>query len=158
MVKTLVCYYTRSGNTKAMAIRVADGARAAGSDVDLRKVSEVTPADLLKYDCIIMGSPTYYGTCAAELKSLIDKSVKYHGELAGKIGGAFATCGVQGGGNETTVQQILEALLIHGMIIIGDTDGAHYGPVAIEKPSKANEKTCFEYGKRLAKLAIKLHG
>jgi len=158
MVKTLVCYYSKSGNTKAMAIRVADGARAAGSDVDIKKVSEVAPADLLKYDCIIMGSPTYYGTCAAELKSLIDKSVKYHGDLAGKVGGAFASSGVLGGGNETTVQQILEALLIHGMIIIGDTDGAHYGPVAIEKPTKADEKTCYEYGKRLAGLTIKLHG
>lgn len=141
-----------------MAVRIADGARSTGADVDLRKVSDVAPADLLKYDCIIMGSPTYYGTCAAELKSLIDKSVKYHGELTGKVGGAFASSGVLGGGNETTVQQILEALLIHGMIIIGDTDGAHYGPVAIEAPTKDIEKTCLEYGKRLANLTIKLHG
>lgn len=141
-----------------MAVKIADGARAAGSEVDIKKVADVSPADLLKYDCIIMGSPTYYGTCAAELKSLIDKSVKYHGDLAGKVGGAFASSGVLGGGNETTVQQILEALLIHGMIIIGDTDGAHYGPVAIEKPDKDILKTCFEYGKRLAKLAEKLQG
>lgn len=158
MAKILVCYYSRTGNTRAMAIRIADGARAAGADVDLRKVSEVAPADLLKYDGIILGSPTYYGTCAAELKLLIDKSVKYHGELKGRVGGAFATCGILGGGSETTVAQILEALLIHGMIIVGDTDGAHYGPVAIEKPTKAVEKNCFEYGKRLALLTIKLHG
>lgn len=158
MARTLVCYYSRSGNTKEMAVKIADGARSTGSDVDLKKVADVAPADLLKYDCIIMGSPTYYGTCAAELKSLIDKSVKYHGDLSGKVGGAFASSGVLGGGNETTVQQILEALLIHGMIIVGDTDGAHYGPVAIEKPDKAVLKTCFDYGKRLAKLAEKLHG
>jgi len=158
MTRTLVCYHSRSGNTKTMAVKIADGARSVGSDVDIKKVADVSPADLLKYDCIIMGSPTYYGTCAAELKSLIDKSVKYHGDLAGKVGGAFATSGVLGGGNETTVQQILEALLIHGMIIVGDTNGAHYGPVAIEKPDKEALKTCFEYGKRLAELAEKLHG
>jgi NAD(P)H dehydrogenase (quinone) len=158
MAKMLVCYYTRTGNTKQMAIRVADGIRSTGVDVDLKKVSDVKPVDLLKYDGIILGSPTYYGTCAAEMKSLIDKSVKYHGELAGKVGGAFATSGVLGGGNETTVAQLLEALLIHGMVVIGDTDGAHYGPVAIEKPTKDVEKTCFDYGERLANLTKKLHG
>ncbi len=158
MVKVLVCYYSRSGHTKQMAVKVADGARSEGADVDLRKVSEVKPADLLKYNCIILGSPTYYGTCAAELKDLIDKSVKYHGELAWKVGGAFATCGILGGGGETTVAQLLEALLIHGMVVIGDTEGSHYGPVAVEAPSKAVEKLCFDYGKRLAQLTQKLHG
>jgi len=153
----LICYYSRSGHTKTMAYKIAEGVRAADVDVDVKKVADVTPADLLGYDGIIFGSPTYYGVCAAELKLLIDKSVKYHGKLNGKIGGAFASCGILGGGCETTVAQLLEACLIHGMVIIGDTDGAHYGPVAIEKPTKAVEKTCIEYGKRLANLTKKLH-
>ena len=157
MTKMLICYYSRSGNTKAMAMKIAEGAGSKKITVDVKKVSETKAADLLGYDCIIFGSPTYYGTYAAELKSLIDKSVKYHGDLRGKVGGAFASCGVLGGGCETTVAQLLEALLIHGMIIIGDTEGAHYGPVSIEKPDKEVEKTCIEYGKRLAELTIKLH-
>jgi len=157
LVKMLICYYSRSGNTKAMAYMIADGARKADVDVDVKKVSEVSPADLLGYDCIIFGSPTYYGTCAAELKLLIDKSVKYHGKLAGKVGGAFASCGILGGGCETTVAQLLEACLIHGMIIIGDTEGSHYGPVSVEKPNKSIEKICIDYGKRLGELTKRLH-
>ena len=49
--------------------------------------------DLLKADGIILGSPTYYGTMAAEMKAFIDRSVKYHGKLEGKIGGAFSSGG-----------------------------------------------------------------
>lgn len=141
-----------------MAYKVAEGIRAADVDVDVKKCTETTPADLLDYDGIIFGSPTYYGVCAAELKSLLDKSVKYHGKLRGKVGGAFASCGILGGGCETTVAQILESCLIHGMVVIGDTEGAHYGPVSIEKPNKSAEKTCVLYGKRLAELTKKLHG
>ena len=141
-----------------MAYKIAEGIRSEDVGVDVRRCSEIGPADLLSYDGIIFGSPTYYGVCAAELKALIDKSVKYHGKLKGKVGGAFASCGILGGGCETTVAQLLEACLIHGMIVMGDTEAAHYGPVSIEKPNKQVEKTCVEYGRRLAKLTKKLHG
>lgn len=158
MTRMLVCYYSRSGHTKTMAYKIAEGIRSADVEVDVKKCTEMQPAELLSYDGIIFGSPTYYGVCAAELKALIDKSVKYHGKLNGKVGGAFASCGILGGGCETTVAQLLEACLIHGMVVMGDTEGAHYGPVAIEKPTKQVEKTCVEYGRRLAELTKKLHG
>ncbi|HIJ17278.1 MAG TPA: flavodoxin family protein, partial [Thermoplasmata archaeon] len=107
---------------------------------------------------IIIGSPTYYGLPAAEVKSLLDKSVKHHGKLSGKVGGAFASSANIGGGNETTVLAILEALLIHGRTICGDSKGDHYGPVSIEKPDDRVEKVCVRYGKRVAALTKKLHG
>ncbi|HUU07125.1 MAG TPA: flavodoxin family protein, partial [Thermoplasmata archaeon] len=75
-----------------------------------------------------------------------------------KVGGAFSSSTNIGGGNETTVLAILESLLIHGMVICGDHEGDHYGPVSIEKPDKRVEKVCVNYGKRLAKLTTKLHG
>ncbi|HDP96721.1 MAG TPA: flavodoxin family protein [Euryarchaeota archaeon] len=156
MPKVLICYYSRSGNTKAMAYMIADGIRSADVDVDVKKVADVKPADLLRYDGLVFGSPTYYGVCAAELKSLIDKSVKYHGKLCCKVGGAFASSANVGGGNETTVLQLLQAHLIHGMVIIGDSEGDHYGPVSIEKPNKRVEKDCKEYGKKIAWLVKKL--
>jgi len=57
--------------------------------IALRPVSEVTPDTLLGFDAIVIGSPVYYGTMAAEVKGLIDRSVKHHGELVGKVAGAF---------------------------------------------------------------------
>ena len=157
VVKILICYYSRSGNTKKMASLIEKGARSENVEADLKDVKNVTPKALLGYDGIIIGSPTYYGLMAAEVKRLLDRSVRYHGELSGKVGGAFSSSFNVGGGNETTVLAILEALLIHGMIICGDHEGDHYGPVSIGKPDKRAEKMCVRYGKRVAALTKRLH-
>jgi NAD(P)H dehydrogenase (quinone) len=146
MPKALVCYYTRSHNTEKMA----------GLPADLRKAEDVKPAELLGYDCLVFGSPTYYGTMAWPLKKLIDDSVKHHGKLRGKIGGAFTSSGNRAGGNETTVLDILKALLIHGMIVQGDPQGDHYGPAAIGKPDEKALKSCEKYAEKLAALTRKL--
>lgn len=158
MVKVLICYYSRSGNTKKMAYLIQKGAMEAGADVDTKNVKDVKVADLKAYDAIIIGSPTYYGLMAAPIKDLLDRSITLHGKLQDKVGGAFASSANVGGGNETTVISILEALMIHGMVVCGDHRGDHYGPVSIEAPNKRVEKNCVMYGKRVAKLAEKLHG
>ena len=159
MAKILVTYYSRTGNTAKMAEEVAAGAREVdGVEVDLRPVDQVTPEDLLEYDGIIMGSPCYYGTMAAELKQLIDESVKYHGQLDGKVGGAFCSSGGPGGGNETTVLDILKAMLIHGMVIQGTPSGDHYGPIAVGAPDERSKQECRKMGRIVAELARKLHG
>ena len=157
MPKILICYYSRSGNTKKMAHLIGRGITAEDVEVDIRDVKEVKVDDLRGYDGIVLGSPTYYGGPAAPIKELLDKSIKYHGKLQDKVGGAFSSSANVGGGNETTVIAILEALLIHGMVVCGDHRGDHYGPVSIEAPNKRVEKNCIMYGKRVAKLAEKLH-
>ncbi len=158
MPKILICYYSRSGNTKKMAQLIEKGVRSRKVDVDIKDVANVTAKSLLTYDGIVIGSPTYYGLMSAEIKKLLDKSVRYHGELDGKVGGAFSSSHNVGGGNETTVIAILEALLIHGMVICGDPEGDHYGPVSIQKPDKRAEKMCIRYGQRVADLTARLHG
>jgi NAD(P)H dehydrogenase (quinone) len=47
-------------------------------------------------------------------------------------------------------------MLIHGMIIQGDPQGDHYGPVSIGKPDQRVEKECIRFGQRIAKLTKKL--
>ncbi|MHC4253830.1 MAG: flavodoxin family protein [Planctomycetota bacterium] len=158
MGKVLVFYYSRGGTTKAMAEFVAEGARSAGADVDLREVADLSPGDLRDYDGIVAGSPTYYGNMAAEIKKLIDESVRFHGKLEGKVGGAFSSAANIGGGNETTIRAILDAWLIHGMIVQGTAHGDHYGPVSIRKPDDRVEKQCRELGGRVAKLVDRLAG
>lgn len=159
MARLLVVYYSRSGNTRAMAEHVAQGARSvAGVEVDLRAVQDTSPDDLLQYDGIIMGSPVYYGTMAAELKQLIDESVCYHGKLAGKVGGAFASSGAPHGGNETTIVDILRVWLVHGMVVIGEAMADHYGPVAVGAPDDRSAEQCRKYGASVAQLTVKLHG
>jgi len=156
MPKALVCYYSRTGNTEKMAAKIAAALTAAGVAADLKTTDAVAPADLLGYDCLVFGSPTYYGTMAWPLKKLLDESVKHHGKLKGKIGGAFTSSGNLAGGNETTILAILNALLIHGLIIQGDHQGDHYGPVAVGRPDARALKSCEKYAVKLAALTKKI--
>jgi len=159
MARVLIVYYSRSGNTQKMAEAVREGVEETGGvDVEVKKVEETTPEDLLEPEGIIMGSPVYYGTLAAELKQLIDASVQFHGKLAGKVGGAFATSGVAGGGTETTVLDILKTMLVHGMIVKGSHQPAHYGPIAVKAPDDAALERCRKLGCDVAELTVKLSG
>ena len=156
MPKALVCYYSVTHNTEKMAVRIADVLRAEGLDADVKKVEDTRVDELLNYDCLIFGSPTYYGSMAWPLKKLLDESVKFHGRLRGKVGGAFASSANIGGGNETTILDILNALLIHGMVVRGDYRYDHYGPVSIGRPDKRALTCCESYAKNVAILVKKL--
>jgi len=156
MPKVLVIYYSRSGNTEAMAKLVAEGVESEGVEVECKKVADTDVDDLLAVDGIIIGSPTYYGTMAAEIKKLLDDSVRYHGKLDGKVGAAFSSSGGPGGGNETTIMDILCALIIHGMIVQGDPKGDHYGPIAVGKPDQRSSEECKRRGARVARLVKRL--
>lgn len=156
MANVIVIYYSRTGNTKKMAEIIAKAIENEGLKCDIKEVSQIKSKDLLNYDGIIIGSPTYYGTMCSEIKKLLDDSVQFHGKLDGKIGGAFSSSANVGGGNETTILDILNAMLIHGMIIQGDPSGDHYGPVSIGRPDKRAEDNCQRFGKRIANLIKKL--
>ena len=93
---------------------------------------------------------------SAKLKALIDKSVTIHGKLEGKVGAAFTSSGGTASGAETTLLSILQAMLIHGMIIQGRPNNKHYGATAVESPNKEELDICRELGKRTASLVIKL--
>jgi len=152
MAKAIVIYYSRTGNTKKMAEFIAEGLEKEKIEVSLKKTEEVKVEELLKYDAIIIGSPTYYGTMAYPIKKLLDDFVKFHGSLDGKVGAAFSSSANIGGGNETTILDILNAMLIHGMIIQGDPQGDHYGAVSIGSPDERVKKQCFRMAKRIANL------
>jgi NAD(P)H dehydrogenase (quinone) len=46
--------------------------------------------------------------------------------------------------------------LIHGMIVQGDWQGDHYGPVSIGLPDERAIKECLRAGVRVAQLIRKL--
>jgi len=152
MAGVLVIYYSKTGNTKRMAESIAEGVNKESMEAIIKAVKDVNVDELLKYEAIIIGSPTYYGTMAAEIKRLLDDSVKFHGKLDGKIGAAFSSSANIAGGNETTILDILHAMLIHGMIIQGDPLGDHYGPAAIGEPDARATRECVRLGSRIAKL------
>jgi NAD(P)H dehydrogenase (quinone) len=158
MAKGIVIYYSRSGNTRAMAEIIARAMNNEDLATECKSVDKVKPEQLLEYDAIVVGSPTYYGLMASPIKMLFDDIVSWHGQLDGKVGAAFTSSANIGGGNETTIMGIIEAMLISGMVVQGDPQGDHYGPVSIGKPDKRVQDQCRRRGQRIAELTKKLRG
>ena len=89
-------------------------------------------------------------------RQLIDELVGRHGQLNGKVGAAFASSANTGGGSETTIIGIIQGMLIAGMVVQGDPQGAHYGPLSIGKPDEKVKQQCERRGQRVAALTRRL--
>ena len=141
MAKVLVLYYSSYGHIEKMAQAVAEGAQAAGADVDILRVAETVPNevakaagyqlaqpaaiaepnDLAKYDAIIFGTPTRFGMMAAQMKNFLDQcgGLWAKGELIGKVGGAFTASATQHGGQEATLLSFHTVMLHLGLVVVG---------------------------------------
>jgi len=158
-MQVLVIYYSKTGHTKKLAEAIAEGvAEVGGVTCVVKSVAEVTKDDFVTADGIIAGSPVYFGTMAAELKAVFDQFVGVRRKMEDKIGAAFATSGDLSGGRETTIMSIIQALLIYGMIIVGDPLDAtgHYGVSCVGSPDKSALLNAALLGKRVALLVKKL--
>ncbi len=160
-MQVLVMYCSRTGNTKKLAEAIAEGVREV-EDVKcvLKPVSEITKDDFASSDGIIAGSPVYFGVMAAELKEVFDRYVGVRRKMEDKIGAAFATSADPSGGKETTMISIIQAMLIYGMIVVGDPLDAsgHYGVACTGAPDQKTAANAAKLGKRVALLVKKLRG
>ncbi|MCW4114915.1 NAD(P)H:quinone oxidoreductase [Aurantimonas sp. MSK8Z-1] len=141
MTKVLVLYYSSYGHIAKMAEAAAEGARAAGAEVTVKRVPETAPPEvvaaagfvadtshpeaepmeLADYDAILVGVPTRYGNMSSQMQSFWDRTgpLWAKGALVGKVGGAFTSTATQHGGNETTLISAIKVLLHHGLVIVG---------------------------------------
>jgi NAD(P)H dehydrogenase (quinone) len=142
MTKVLVLYYSSYGHLAKMADAVAEGARAGGAEVDIRRVPETAPKEvaekagfqtdaahpeiagvgvLADYDAIVIGAPTRFGRMPSQMAAFLDQAggLWASGALNGKVGGAFTSTASQHGGQETTLFSIITNLLHFGMTIVG---------------------------------------
>jgi NAD(P)H dehydrogenase (quinone) len=142
MTKVLVLYYSSYGHIEQMADAVAEGARAAGAEVDIRRVPETapqavveaagfktdtahpvigSPQDLAQYDAIVIGNPTRFGRMSSQMAAFWDTAggVWAQGLLTGKVGAAFTSAATQHGGQETTLFSTITQMLHFGMTIVG---------------------------------------
>ena len=159
-MRVLVLYYSKGGNTRRLAEAVAEGAaQVDGVDVLMRHTREVTQEDFVSADGLIVGSPVYFGTMASQLKKELDEFVGVRRKMENKIGAAFATAGDASGGKETTIMSIIQALLIYGLIIVGDPMSAtgHYGTSCVGIPDEKTEENGRKLGRRVSELVKKLN-
>ena len=160
-MQVLIMYYSRTGNTQKLAEAIAQGVREVeGVRCVVKQASDITKDDLVQSDGIIAGSPVYFGTMAAGLKDVFEKFVGLRKKMENKVGAAFATSADPSGGKETTMMSIIEALLIYGMIVVGDPLDAsgHYGISCTGAPDQQTAEDAAKLGRRVAILVKKLKG
>jgi NAD(P)H dehydrogenase (quinone) len=160
-MQVLVLYFSKGGNTKKLAQQIAQGVEQVdGVTAVLKHTREVTKDDFLASSGVIAGSPVYFGVMAADLKRVFEEFLGTRKRMEDKVGAAFATSGDPSGGKETTIMSIIQALLIYGMVIVGDPMSAtgHYGVSCVGAPDERTEKIAIKLGQRVAELAKRLHG
>ncbi|MHA3055759.1 NAD(P)H:quinone oxidoreductase [Acinetobacter sp. ANC 4633] len=126
---------------------------------------------------LALGSPTRFGNMASEMKYFWDQTTTLwlSGALHNKPACVFTSSGSMHGGQESTLLSMLPPLFHHGMMILGLTNahpalsntksgGTPYGATHVsgsrhDQGLTAEEKAlCFEQGKRLGEVAVKLLG
>jgi NAD(P)H dehydrogenase (quinone) len=160
-MQILILYFSKGGNTKKLAQAIAKGVEEVeGAAALLKRSDAVTKDDFTASDGIIAGSPVYFGVMAAELKKVFDDFVGVRKKMEGKVGAAFATSGDPTGGKETTMMSIIQALLIYGMVVVGDPMSAtgHYGVACVGAPDSKSVENGAKLGRRVAELTKKISG
>jgi NAD(P)H dehydrogenase (quinone) len=158
-MNVLVLYYSKGGNTRKLAEAIAEGVRQVdGVEAVLRHTRDVTKDDFVAAGGLVVGSPVYFGTMAAQLKLVLDEFVGVRRKMENKVGAVFATAGDASGGKETTMMSIIQALLIYGMIIVGDPMSAtgHYGTACVGAPDATTRENGQRLGRRVAALVKQL--
>ena len=141
MSKVLVLYHSTYGHIETMAQAVAEGARAAGAQVDIKRVPETVPEELARksgykleqaapiatineladYDAIIIGCGTRFGRLCSQMAAFLDQAggLWASGKLNGKVGAAFTSTATQHGGQEATLFSLIANLLHFGLVVVG---------------------------------------
>ena len=154
MAKILVLYYSSWGHMEEMARSAAEGARAAGADVTVKRVPELVPEEVAKaahykldqeapiaepleladYDGFIFGISTRYGMMAAQLKNFFDQTgpLWAEGKLIDKVATVMSSTATQHGGSEIALATTQLVLQHHGMIIV-PLSYAYQGQSGVDK-------------------------
>lgn len=197
--KIAVIYYSATGTVHALAQAVAEGAASAGAGVRLRRVAELAPdsaidqnplwrrhadaatsiaqasvEDLAWADAFAFGTPTRFGTPAAQLKQFIDQTggLWQEGALADKPVTAFTSAANRHGGSEATLLSLGNVFYHWGALIVppGFTDPVVYaaggnpygtsasGPPTGDGPDATALEAARYQGRRLAQITIRLLG
>ena len=145
-MRVLVVFYSAYGHTYRMAQAVVEGAKEVkGANVELRRVPETLPADVLQRmgaveaqkafsdvpvcttddlasaDAIVFGTPTRFGNMCGQMRQFLDATghLWAQGALVGKVGSVFTSSATQHGGQESTILSFHHTLYHHGMIVVG---------------------------------------
>lgn len=143
--KIAVYFYSTYGHMYKMAKAAAEGAKEAGADVELLRVPETLPPEVLKamgadeaqkafagekgadfqkigdYDGYVFAFPTRFGVVSAQFKAFLDATGQSwaKGGLEGKPVAMMTSSAMQHGGQEATILGLIPYVLHHGALYVG---------------------------------------
>ena len=136
MTTVAIVYFSGTGNTKLMAEAVAEGAqsveqttakvfRITGEQITAgRWQDETIMAALSEADAIVIGSPTYMGGVAAQVKAFIDAAgeVWFSQGWKNKLAGGFTHSGSPSCDKQGTLLYLATNAAQHSMIWVGSSE------------------------------------
>lgn len=123
MPKLVVVYLSTSGNTKAMADAIVEGAQSRNVDAKAMNFNEARIEELKDADAIAIGSSTFYYKMLPPMEKFIESLEK--AKIKAKLGAAFGSYGWSG---EAPVM-IAEKMRNLGMEVIDPVLRIQYQPV-----------------------------
>ena len=162
-MKIAVIYHSETGNTARMAELVTEGCESVdGVEARAMPLDEVDSDWVSESKAVILGAPTYEGSCSWQMKRFLDTGPK---GLAGKLGGVFASQNWPGGGGASFAEMTLIAgMLVLGMVVYsgGIAEGPpflHFGAVSRKAPEEPLYRDrCVKLGANIARKAVELYG
>lgn len=156
-----ILYYSKSGQTKEKAEEIALGLQNRGHEVRLFSIEEPVEKEYIAAcQGIILGTPTYMASCHWKIKQWFDEESREL-QLAGKLGGVFATAHYAQGGADIALVNMIGLMLVKGMLLY--SGGAalgkpfiHLGPVALDAVGNHYQDSKSEFtlfGERFARKA-----
>jgi NAD(P)H dehydrogenase (quinone) len=164
-LRILIAFHSESGHTEKLALSLAKGAQTLdGAEVAVKKVGDVTPADLAGADAIVLGSPVHMGDAAWQVRQAIVRWSMEFGfwqsrALTNKVAAVFATGGAPSNGKELTMISLSHSLTQLGMVLVTPY-GSQGVSATTSKPDpgvdEAEEKIAESFGRRIADVAAQM--
>lgn len=180
MTTVAIIYFSGEGHTHSMAESFAEGVKSVEDTtaklfritgdqiVEGRWQGEDTLAEISRCEAIVLGSPTYMGGVAAQLKAFIDAAggIWFSQGWKDKIAGGFTHSGSPSGDKQGTLLYLATHAAQHSMIWMGpgvmpDETGVNrlgsflgaMGSGHEENVDEGDLKTAWLYGQRIAKAS-----
>ena len=141
MKKTLVIYWSGTGNTEAMAKAVAEGMESAGAQVTMLTPDQVKASELSAYDAIAFGCPAMGSEVLEEMEfqPMFDEVKR---SLGGKSAALF---GSYGWGDGQWMREWCSRCEAAGANLYDEA-----GLIANDSPNEEAREACRELGRKLA--------
>jgi len=139
MSKIAVVYWSGTGNTESMAVKVAEGAQVAGAEVTTFTASEFSADDMDSFDAVAFGCPSM-GAEELEESEFEPMFTSCRPKLSGK---KIALFGSYGWGDGQWMRDWEEACIADGAVMAADY------LICNEAPDADAENACIELGKAL---------